>query len=712
MPSTPLTTSDLIFPTQSLSLSSTLHSLKRSALSIHNRLSSITKDSEFTGSVADAYGLPLVANERCGSWYIPPERKGGSVYFKSTDGHMNEWSFSMRRLNLHILDVVGKGNGAVVVDSTRRGKSMPDALSKTVPIWCCVLNRAIFPDLGPHPLYTPPQAVSPSEHSQIEKRIDSFVQQFKDTYTSPLNDLRRKIRKPLRPLWVTPESSVPLSPPSFPDFHPVVLCTASRRVRGGEVSEGGYIQGAADDHEAWSNGLTPILFWENKDQLLNTNEENLPSLIAELVAKDTNTVSIATLIKPTTTLYVSANGNVDTKDFDVIITCGDETTKFPLNPSGKKNSLHLTCREGKLGSRDLRNELSKLPGFISSFPSSLGKILITCPTGKDLSLGVALAILCLSTTDDGTVRNGPTGAKISKSFIRQRLTWLTTSNPSFNPSRETLKSVNSFLMPDPSSNASSSIPPSLSIVLQQPPSSDSKEVQHHPSSSSSSSSAAAAAAAAAAASSPLPANLEPPKKLSLPAQIFTSLLTSSKPWKLTRTLKSALPTHPSGTVTGTAKFTPCAPGSAEYESAYLYEEEGEFVTESPVAGLKFQARRKYVYRLKSTNGKGGDGKDKYEDEISVFFHEDEKEGGIGGLFVEMGPLSFESTWSGTLSAKNKERHLCGEDLYAASWRFGPALFETKESRNREEVEGDKWWEVQYDVKGPKKDYVSWTRYEM
>jgi len=56
---------------------------------------------------------------------------------------------------------------------------MPDALSKTVPIWCCVLNRAMFPEAGPHPLYTPPQAVSPSEHSQIEKRIDGFVQQFK-----------------------------------------------------------------------------------------------------------------------------------------------------------------------------------------------------------------------------------------------------------------------------------------------------------------------------------------------------------------------------------------------------------------------------------------------------------------------------------------------------------------------------------------------------
>jgi tRNA A64-2'-O-ribosylphosphate transferase len=110
----PLTQSDLIFPTQSLSVSSTLNSLKRSALSITNRLNSITADSEFTLIVAEAFGLPLVANERCGSWYIPPEKKVEGVYFKSTDGHMNVWSFSLRRLNFQLLDVVGEFGGCVL----------------------------------------------------------------------------------------------------------------------------------------------------------------------------------------------------------------------------------------------------------------------------------------------------------------------------------------------------------------------------------------------------------------------------------------------------------------------------------------------------------------------------------------------------------------------------------------------------------------------
>lgn len=37
----------------------------------------------------------------------------------------------------------GERGGCIIVDSTRRGKRFPDSMSKTIPIWCCVLNRAI-----------------------------------------------------------------------------------------------------------------------------------------------------------------------------------------------------------------------------------------------------------------------------------------------------------------------------------------------------------------------------------------------------------------------------------------------------------------------------------------------------------------------------------------------------------------------------------------
>lgn len=118
----PIPTSSLIFSPQATDFSRTLSSLKRSTLSIHNRLRSIAEDAEFVSSVSEAYGLPLVANERCGSWYIRPEDKVGSCYFKSTDGHTGQWGFSSRRLNVQVFDVLAEWGGCVVVDSTRRGK--------------------------------------------------------------------------------------------------------------------------------------------------------------------------------------------------------------------------------------------------------------------------------------------------------------------------------------------------------------------------------------------------------------------------------------------------------------------------------------------------------------------------------------------------------------------------------------------------------------
>lgn len=107
------TEADLIFSSEQANhnFSKTLGELKRSTLSIHNRLNSVLSDAAFAQRVAAAYGRPLIANERCGSWYIDPARKGGSAYFKSTDGHQSVWKFSSRRLNLHLLEIVGANDG-------------------------------------------------------------------------------------------------------------------------------------------------------------------------------------------------------------------------------------------------------------------------------------------------------------------------------------------------------------------------------------------------------------------------------------------------------------------------------------------------------------------------------------------------------------------------------------------------------------------------
>jgi tRNA A64-2'-O-ribosylphosphate transferase len=71
----------------------------------------------------------------------------------------------------------------ILVDSTRSGKRFPDALSKTVPIWCEVVNRAVR--LRHHiawkedsKLYTPAGTVSAQEHHQIETKIGTWAHEL------------------------------------------------------------------------------------------------------------------------------------------------------------------------------------------------------------------------------------------------------------------------------------------------------------------------------------------------------------------------------------------------------------------------------------------------------------------------------------------------------------------------------------------------------
>jgi tRNA A64-2'-O-ribosylphosphate transferase len=108
------------------SLAATERALRQQRLSIRNRLHSIVHDSDFVLEAARAFGVPILANERCGAWYVSPEKRAGLCYFKSTDGHFGGWDFSRRRVNLGVLERLdGRGerrDGICVVDSTRRGK--------------------------------------------------------------------------------------------------------------------------------------------------------------------------------------------------------------------------------------------------------------------------------------------------------------------------------------------------------------------------------------------------------------------------------------------------------------------------------------------------------------------------------------------------------------------------------------------------------------
>ena len=69
---------------------------------------------------------------------------------------------------------------------------MPDALAKTIPIWCAVINRLLFADTGTACRFsTPKKIVGASEHSQIETRLETFVN---DAKVIPILELPAVVR--------------------------------------------------------------------------------------------------------------------------------------------------------------------------------------------------------------------------------------------------------------------------------------------------------------------------------------------------------------------------------------------------------------------------------------------------------------------------------------------------------------------------------------
>jgi tRNA A64-2'-O-ribosylphosphate transferase len=89
--------------------------------------------------------------------------------------------------------------GLLIVDATRKGKTFPDAFSKTIPIWATVINRAVAriskdmqqskcqvsnegtPRLPWDCILHLPLWISDNEATQIESRLGGWVQDLFET---------------------------------------------------------------------------------------------------------------------------------------------------------------------------------------------------------------------------------------------------------------------------------------------------------------------------------------------------------------------------------------------------------------------------------------------------------------------------------------------------------------------------------------------------
>lgn len=203
----------------------------------------------------------------------------------------------------------------------------------------------------------------------------------------------------------------------------MVLLSTSHRVRGAEMSEGGYIQGAGDDHESWAMGLTPALFWANRDVLLDAEDNEIDDIVAVLVNGDAERKKTKGegRVEVAKGLWIGkSDGDGDDENdegFDIVVKCQSPPSKSasatednaPTSTTTKPAILNLSCSTiPKLGSRDLRKKLPDVCAFVTKHTTSSKsaetppKILVTCQTGTDLSAGTALMLLCLYYNDEGS----------------------------------------------------------------------------------------------------------------------------------------------------------------------------------------------------------------------------------------------------------------------------------------------------------------------
>ncbi|GAA6006658.1 hypothetical protein JCM10207_005009 [Rhodosporidiobolus poonsookiae] len=490
----------LLFPSAVSSLQADRGAIRSQLRDTYNRLHSISHDANFVhDQVAPAFpDFPLVANQRAGAWYVKASDEKAHAYFKSTDGHANEHNFNLRRANLALLPLIKERQGIIFVDSTRRGKRFPDALSKTIPLWCAVLNKARVTLLPPSPensdaspeewkeqgaLFTSPQAVGRSEHSQIEVKIDGWA---KDLASSAYDlSALTALRRPLRPFFVSPSStlSTPQPASSFPSYYPIICASASKladEADGMERSHGfTYVQGSGDDHEAWSRGLTPPVFWKNAEEILAAEREEIDEVIARILLEqytldDSEKAGAARDGEAETFTAVRSTG--------LALAFAADPASLPTPPSADRplvivstsksapnaadtvdpaaSQLHLLAKPGKAG----------YVSFFSPAPESglsiaLAKATARLRNGVEVriavarneegsqseanDLGVAVALILLVRLFDAEAKLLPAelpAPTASKDLIRSRLQWILEAFPTVNPSRASLNKVNELLM--------------------------------------------------------------------------------------------------------------------------------------------------------------------------------------------------------------------------------------------------------------------------
>jgi len=446
---------------------------------------------------------PIVSNKRCGEWYgFPYANAAHETTFKSTDGHTGTYNFSLKRLNLAFLSTAcasacscscAYASPAVFIIDASKTKIQPDSFSKTLPIWCAVLNRLVLAfekeqeeneehggvnitagekkkkrtrrrteEEWDTNLYTPP-CVSDEERECIMKILPRRVQSVIDSGVIVDKEwFLNTLKKPLRCFWISnnhtnknneveegcwddlyttiqqaqtkytciicvsvSESGGALQ--NIPQYRARPSGTAAGREKQEQKENDEewyyYTPGAADDHEfgTWSQGLTPRLFWKNVETILFQKKK--------MTIEDTQG-AIRRIMKQRKDRPNDDDDDDDDEDqlfdnfFDTVgalsgISIGSRKAGRPplcwehfdailnvtemeydaLSSREKiekgKYYLQLKVKEGKKDRTELEKWMAVAVTFIGVHIAAKRRILVHCAQGRDRSVAVVLAAICI-----------------------------------------------------------------------------------------------------------------------------------------------------------------------------------------------------------------------------------------------------------------------------------------------------------------------------
>ena len=437
--------------------------------SLRDRLLSIAADADLVERFVSCFpGYAVVPNPRCGLWYCRSSDPLIQVYFQSKDGHVQTRGFSLRRLNVTLVDAACRYKGCVLVDSTHNvRKRMPDSFSRTVPIWCAVLNRAVkrladsaHPAAGPSwdtALHTPRCSVSAQDHADTEDVLDVLVDVLLSTSDDKVQSLLlSRIARPLLPMWAVVGEELPELADTETSHWPVVCLTASPFTASAVAPSGfTYVKGAGDDHETWSCGLEPEAFWASRAALLEAAGDPDTLEAFDCAVKDAvrrsaelpkgglcrvgaHPVLLGSLEAVYGMSWLPLVGGPK-KAAMILLTLEDDSSARARLDSAALDVCVIKTPSGKQAKGSIEETFQKSLDFASEHLAAGRSVVVACEDGRNLSAAVVLSLLV-------KMESNASGAPVDKNMTAKVGAALAAECPGVHIGRSLIVAVNRFFI--------------------------------------------------------------------------------------------------------------------------------------------------------------------------------------------------------------------------------------------------------------------------